>query len=88
MYIDYSYTAASTGYTITQTNPLMGAAPRFKAVFSNTFEGNVVTLVLYQCISTQLTLPTKVDDYMIEEFNFSAFADAGGNVFQLSSTLQ
>jgi hypothetical protein len=88
MLVDYSYTTASTGGNIVGTNPLMGAAPRFIAEFTNQYEGNSLTLKLYSCIATKLTLPTKNDDYTITELDFGAYANSAGQVFYLSTSLQ
>jgi hypothetical protein len=84
--VDYQYTAA-TGYQIIGANPLMGTSPRFKAVFTDQYQDNTLGLILYACISTKLTMPTKIDDYMINEFDFSAFANAAGQTFLFSSSL-
>src|SRR5690349_13297827 len=70
--IDYVY-SVTTGQTISGVNQLMGASPRFAAWFSNTYEGKTVTLKLFQCTSTKLTLQTKIDDYTIPEMDFSAY---------------
>lgn len=83
---DYEYTSATLGQTITGGNPLMGAAPRFGATFTNMYEGNSLTLTLYSCVSTKLSIPTKIDDYTITELDFSAYANAAGQTFQLSTT--
>jgi hypothetical protein len=40
--------------------------------------------VLNACTATKLMLPTKIDDYEIQEFDFSAFADAAGAIGTLS----
>lgn len=58
----------------------MGNTPRFKATFFQQFENNQVVLVLNACVSSRLTFPTRIDDYVIEEFDFSAFADSNGIV--------
>jgi hypothetical protein len=86
MLVDYQYTSSSTGYRISGTNLLMGNTPRFRCDLAETFEDNTLILTLYACVGTKLTLPTKLDDYQISEFDFSAFANAGGQVFDLSVT--
>ena len=62
------------------TNQLMGFTPTFKATFYTTKTTQSVpaglALVLNACTATKLSLPTKIDDYEIQEFDFSAFADA------------
>lgn len=80
---DYLYTGTN-GFTITGANLLMGSAPRFKGVFTMTYEGSTMTMILYSCVSGSLSLPTKIDDYTIEEMEFSAYQNAAGQVFSLS----
>jgi len=36
--------------------------------------------VLNSCVSTRLTFPTSIDDYVIQDLDFSAFANSAGNV--------
>jgi len=43
-----------------------------------------LALVLNACTATKLSLPTKTDDYEIQEFDFSAFADPTGTIGALS----
>ena len=70
------------------TNQLMGYTPTFKATFytTKTTQGMPagLALVLNACTATKLSLPTKIDDYEIQEFDFSAFADATGTIGTLS----
>jgi hypothetical protein len=88
--IDYLYTSAATGGTIALTNQPMGLAPTFKAVLTGVTNSNGVmttmTLILNSCISSKLTLPTKNEDHLIVEFDFSAMADANDNVGTLTMT--
>jgi hypothetical protein len=81
--ISYSYTIA-TGQTLTYTNQLMGAAPQFQIHWQDVYQGNNCYLKLVNCISTKFTLPMKLDDFTVPELDFSAFADAAGNVLTLS----
>lgn len=83
--VNYIYSVA-TGQSIALGNPLMGNTPRFKATLFQQFEGNQVVLVLNACVSTRLTFPTRIDDYVIQDLDFSAFADASGNVGSWNST--
>jgi hypothetical protein len=84
--ISYTYTTPTGGYTLLGSNPLMGVTPVFSAHFNQVFQGNSLDLTLYNCVSTTLTLPTGgVDNFLISDFAFGAFADAGGNTFKLST---
>lgn len=82
--IDYSYTGTAGGMVIPITNQLMGFAPRFSVVATQQFEGKQWTLALNACVSSKLSLPTKIDDYVINEMDFSAFADASGSIGALT----
>jgi hypothetical protein len=77
--IDYTYTA-TTGWTMSSGNPLMGNTPRFAASFTQTYGGNTTTITMPSCVGTKLTMPTKVDDYVIEEFDFQAFSGNGSPI--------
>jgi hypothetical protein len=80
--ISYEYTATSTtGPKVsTLTNQLMGYAPTFKALLGMTFQGKNFSLGLNQCVSSKFSLNFKNDDFAVPEFDFSAFADAAGNI--------
>lgn len=81
--ISYTYTV-TTGTTISIGNPQMGAVPTWRAAFTSTFNGKSLTLGLNACVSSKLSLPTKQDDWVINELDFQALADASGNVGTLS----
>jgi hypothetical protein len=85
--ISYLYNA-SAGKKLILTNQLIGYTPTFKATFytTKTTQGAPagLALVLNACTATKLSLPTKIDDYEIQEFDFSAFADATGAIGTLS----
>ena len=86
--VSYLYTVGSAGKKLVLTNQLMGTTPTFKATFytSKTTQGVPagLALVLNACTASKLSLPTRIDDYEIQEFDFSAFADAAGNIGTLS----
>ena len=86
--ISYTYTDTS-GKTITLTNNFMGYTPTFKATFyqqrSTQGGSGQLTLLLNECVSSHLTIPSRIDDYAIQDFDFEAFA-AGNNVIGTIST--
>lgn len=84
MLISYNYTDASNGKKITLTNQSMGNAPQFIAVFTETFSSKQMTLVLNACVSSKLTMATKIEDFAIPDFDFSAFADSTNAIGTLS----
>ena len=80
----YTYAIADAGQKFTVTNQLVGTTPTFQALFYTTFQGQAVTLQLNNCTSSKLSFGTKLEDFVIPEFDFSCFADAGGNVMTWS----
>ena len=86
--VSYLYNNATAGKKLVLTNQLMGYTPTFKATFytTKTTQGTPagLALVLNACTATKLLLPTKIDDYEIQGFDFSAFADATGTIGTLS----
>jgi hypothetical protein len=78
-FVNYTY-HVSSGFNIAIGNPFMGTTPQFAATLFQQFEGNQVVLVLNKCVSSRLTFPTRIDDYVLQDIDFSAFADASGNV--------
>jgi hypothetical protein len=87
--ISYLYNNASAGKKLVLANQIMGFTPTFKATFytSKMTQGVAagMTLVLNACTASKLSLPTRNDDYEIQQFDFQAFADAAGNLGTLSS---
>jgi hypothetical protein len=82
--ISYTYSLASSGQKFTVTNPLLGTTPTFQALFYTTFQGQPVTLKLNNCVSSKLTMQTKLEDFTMPEFDFSCFADSSGNIMTWS----
>jgi hypothetical protein len=81
VFISYQYTATSTtAKTSTVMNVPMGYAPQFRCDLFNGNSGKALALTLYGCIASKLTLATKLDDFMMPDFEFSAFADSAGRV--------
>ena len=84
MLITYTYTITGAGQKFTVANQLIGATPTFQALFYTTFQGQAVTLQLNNCTSSKLSFGTKLEDFVIPEFDFSCFADVSGNVMTWS----
>lgn len=83
--ITYTYTV-TTGYSALLSNQLMGSAPTFKLVLSNSYNNAQLTLELYQVISDKLMLAFKNTDWSVPEFDFSCFTNAANNLGKLSLT--
>ena len=83
--ISYEYTATSTTqYTIAIANQLMGQAPSFQAQLSLPYNGKQMVLKMNNCVASKLSLPVKNEDFSMQEFDWTALADASGNIGVLS----
>jgi hypothetical protein len=86
--ISYVFTDAG-GKTITINNHFMGYTPTFMGTFyqQRNTQGATgqLTLRLNECVSSHLTLPSKIDDYAIQDMDFQAFS-SGSNVVGTIST--
>ena len=78
--LNYTYTLAAGGLKIPVTNMLLGTTPTFGARFYTTFQGQPISLTLNNCTASKLGFATKLEDFVMPEFDFSCFADSGGNV--------
>lgn len=84
MKITYTYSISGTGQKIVVANQFMGAAPYFQAQFYTIFQGQAVSLKLHSCVANKLNFASKLDDFLIPEFEFSCQPDAAGNVMTWS----
>jgi hypothetical protein len=80
----YTYGLSGSGHKFTVSNQLLGTTPTFQAQFYTTFQGQAVSLKLHNCTSSKLSFKTKLEDFVMPEFDFSCFADAAGNVMTWS----
>lgn len=85
--IDYFYSPAATGSIITAPNTLVGTTPSFVASFPIIApSGKQTYFRLNKCIASKLTFATKIDDWMIPEFDFIAVADVTNTIYSFSDT--
>lgn len=81
VFINYQYTASSTSAVkSTVMNLPMGYAPSFRMDLSLPYQGKSLIFTLPNCISAKMAFATKQDDFLVPEFDFSAFASANGQV--------
>jgi hypothetical protein len=87
--ISYVY-SASSGKQFTINNQLMGVTPIFSIVLTNpgrTQSGSApFSLVLNKCTASRLTLPTRMGEFAIPEFEFMGFADDSQVIGTMSTT--
>lgn len=82
--LTYTYTLAGSGQNYPVVNQLTGTTPTFAAHFFTTFQGQAVSLKLNACTSNKLSFQTKLEDFVLPEFDFSCFADATGTIMTWS----
>jgi len=78
--IDYTYTIAATGETISIANNATGLAPNFKGVFTQSYNSLRQTLVLNACVSSKLSIASKLEDFNMKDFDFAGMADSAENI--------
>ena len=78
--LNYTYTLAGSGQRFSVTNELLGTTPTFAIQFFTTFQGQSVNVNYANCTASKLGFGTKLEDFVMPEFDFSMFADAAGNV--------
>lgn len=90
VFINYRYTQTSTAangpFKQTINAQLMGYSPTFSVDLGMNYQGQQLTFHLYQCTSSKLSLTTKLEDFLIPEFSFAAFADSQNRVMDWSSS--
>ena len=79
--ISYSYTSAA-GSSTTITNPILGTSTPFQVDFYQADPNSTQQwgLRLFSCLSSKLTLATKLEDFTIPEFDFEAYANAANQI--------
>ena len=88
--ITYSYAQATGGSKAVINNKLMGVAPTFQIDFYDVnpnIAGAQWSLRLYSCISTKLSLASKLEDFTIPELDFEAFANAASNLGEVNTAI-
>ncbi len=85
VFIDYQYSVAASGKTIAYNNMPMGGAPTFMLDIGLTNQGKSQSLRFYNCISSKLSMATKLDDFTIPELDVIALANTAGQVFALTT---
>lgn len=78
--ISYLYTDSATGRTLPVVNHIQGYGPTFELLLSQTYQG-ANGMRLYACRASKMSAPMKRDGYLISDFEFEAYANAAGKVF-------
>ena len=81
--ISYTYTQTTSGTKEIINNPLLGVTPTFQIDFYQ-LNPNVAntqwSFRLYSCISTKLSIGSKLEDWLMPEFDFEAFTNAANQL--------
>lgn len=86
--ISYNTTPASPAMPntlIKVTNTVMGAAPAFSLNLCASHRGQSFWTKAHAVSISGLTMPLKMDDYMLSEGSFECFADSNGDVLSMST---
>lgn len=78
--ISYEYSASSGGQIWTMTNEVMGYTPSFSLILQNAYDGKTMVCKLNRCVSGQLSVPLKSDDFAVYDFSAEAFANSAGEL--------
>lgn len=84
--ISYTY-AVNVGATVALAGQLMGYAPELKFLFYNKFRNKYVAVELNDVTVGSVSLPSKLDDFWISDFEGSANLDASSNLGNLYTDL-
>jgi hypothetical protein len=83
--ISYTFTQAAPGTQLNIQNQLMGFAPTIQVLLETAYNNNQFSVLLYSVVASKLSFTTKQEDFIIPEFDFEAFANAGGQVIDIYS---
>lgn len=86
VFISSRYTATVTGANKqTVLSQPMGYSPSFAVDLLMNYQGQQLTVHLYNATSAKLNMQTKVDDFLIPQFDFDAFADTQNRIMDWST---
>lgn len=77
--VSYNYNVAK-GSTIVLANQLMGYAPEIKMLLYNAFRNKYFAIQLNDVTMGQMSVPTKLEDFWVSDFDASANADASDSL--------
>ena len=87
MFVDYQFTSTSTiNKSATFVNVPMGTKPIFRVDLFQGFQANALSMTLYQAVANKFSLATKIDDFLSQELDFTAFQNAAGQVMSIGTS--
>lgn len=84
MLLTYSYKIPATGQTLNISQTILGYSPIFRMDYYTVRNNNAFLVRLNQCNASKIAMATKLEDFVMPEVDFGAFADATGNVGKIS----
>lgn len=85
--LKFTYTdSVTTGQQITVANTLLGNTPAFQLDYYTNLNqptSKPFAIRLFNCVSSKLSLASKLEDFIMPEIDFSFFANAAGNVYEM-----
>lgn len=85
--ISYIYSVSSTGYKVVVPNNLMGYGPIFEIDQFIQYKANVALLRFYAARLTKWSFPAKQGEFLIQDVEFSCFANSAGNVYEIDANV-
>ena len=82
----YTYSTVA-GTQIILNNQRMGVTPVFQATFEEVFDGRQAVFTFNNCVAGKLSMPTKQDDFTINEIDFAVSANAAGVIGTINFAL-
>lgn len=86
MLLNYTYTTSTGSQEIVVNNELQGAAPTFQMNFTEQFQSKIFNIQLNACVASKLTFPAKNQDFIINDFEGEAYADAAGVIALITTS--
>lgn len=83
MLITYAYKLTS-GQTLPISQTILGYSPVFQMDYFTVRNNKAFLVRLNQCNASKISMATKLEDFVMPEIDFGAFADAAGNVGKIS----
>ena len=84
---NYSNFSAALGQQLNVTNQLLGITPTFQLDYwtnLNQPAAKPFAIRLFACVGSKLQIASKVEDFLLPEIDFECFANAAGQVMNIS----
>ena len=84
---NYSNFSAAAGNQLNVTNQLLGVTPTFQLDYwtnLNQPAAKPFAIRLFACVAEKLQIASKIEDFVLPEFDFQCFANASGQVMNIN----